>query len=169
MICSQSKWQVALDWDFNAAFYIFLRRVWLYWYKILHWTDWKAEKSARDASQRERDAQKRLKEQQSLYEERISSLRIDLGKLKEAYLKLEKHNSKDKYKRMLIEKKSKLELTERLVILPLNSKPSRNPLGYRRWNWKFREKHGKIRIPNFCYIQVIVFDLSYLPVAAVGT
>jgi len=73
----------------------------------------KAEKSARDASQRERDAQKRLKEQQSLYEERISSLRIDLGKLKEAYLKLEKHNSKDKYKRMLIEKKSKLELTER--------------------------------------------------------
>ena len=27
----------------------------------------------------------------------------------------------------------------------------------------------KIRIPNFCYIQVIVFDLSYLPVAAVGT
>ena len=31
------------------------------------------------------------------------------------------------------------------------------------------KKHGKIRIPNFCYIQVIVFDLSYLPVAAVGT
>ena len=27
----------------------------------------------------------------------------------------------------------------------------------------------KIRIPNFCYIQVIVFDLSYLPVASVGT
>ena len=27
----------------------------------------------------------------------------------------------------------------------------------------------KIRIPNFCYIQVLVFDLSYLPVAAVGT
>ena len=26
----------------------------------------------------------------------------------------------------------------------------------------------EIRIPNFCYIQVIVFDLSYLPVAAVG-
>ena len=25
------------------------------------------------------------------------------------------------------------------------------------------------RIQNFCYIQVIVFDLSYLPVAAVGT
>ena len=79
----------------------------------------KAEKSARDASQRERDSQKRLKEQQSLYEERISSLRIDLGKLKEAYLKLEKHNSKDKYKKMLIEKKSKLELTERFVTLPL--------------------------------------------------
>ena len=36
--------------------------------------------------------------------------------MKEAYLKLEKHNSKDKYKRMLIEKKSKLELTERLVV-----------------------------------------------------
>jgi len=73
----------------------------------------KAEKSARDASQREREAQKRLKEQQTLYEERISSLRIDLGKLKEAYLKLEKHNSKDKYKKMLIDKKSKLELTSR--------------------------------------------------------
>ena len=27
----------------------------------------------------------------------------------------------------------------------------------------------KSRIPNFCYIQVIVFDLGYLPVAAVGT
>ena len=27
----------------------------------------------------------------------------------------------------------------------------------------------EIQIPNFCYIQVIVFDLSYLPVAAVGT
>ena len=27
----------------------------------------------------------------------------------------------------------------------------------------------KIRIPNFCYIQVIVFDLNYLPVAAIGT
>ena len=27
----------------------------------------------------------------------------------------------------------------------------------------------EIRIPNLCYIQVIVFDLSYLPVAAVGT
>ena len=31
------------------------------------------------------------------------------------------------------------------------------------------KKRGKNRIPNFCYIQVIVFDLSYLPVAAVGT
>ena len=106
--------------NFKAAFYIFLRRVRLYFYDFdLFWTRGKAEKSARDASQRERDAQKRLKEQQSLYEERISSLRIDLGKLKEAYLKLEKHNSKDKYKRMLIEKKSKLELTERFVTLPL--------------------------------------------------
>ena len=28
--------------------------------------------------------------------------------------------------------------------------------------------HGKSRIPKFCYIQVIVFDLSYLPVPAVG-
>ena len=27
----------------------------------------------------------------------------------------------------------------------------------------------KIRNQNFCYIQVIVFELSYLPVAAVGT
>ena len=27
----------------------------------------------------------------------------------------------------------------------------------------------EIRNQNFCYIQVIVFDLSYLPVAAVGT
>ena len=113
------------------------------------WTEWKAEKSARDASQRERDAQKRLKEQQSLYEERISSLRIDLGKLKEAYLKLEKHNSKDKYKRMLIEKKSKLELTERLVILALTQilnptpkrelKPSRTRS--RTWN-RFEKLNG---------------------------
>ena len=101
-------------------------------------TGWKAEKSARDASQRERDAQKRLKEQQSLYEERISSLRIDLGKLKEAYLKLEKHNSKDKYKRMLIEKKSKLELTERFVILPLN--PNENPVQTRSQTWNRFEK-----------------------------
>ena len=31
------------------------------------------------------------------------------------------------------------------------------------------KKHGKGRIPDFCHIQVIVFDLSYLPVAAVGT
>ena len=31
------------------------------------------------------------------------------------------------------------------------------------------KKNGKSRIPNFCYIQVIVFDLGYLPVAAVGT
>ena len=35
------------------------------------------------------------------------------------------------------------------------------------------ENSGKsifeIRIPTFCYIQVIVFDFSYLPVAAVGT
>ena len=35
------------------------------------------------------------------------------------------------------------------------------------------ENSGKsifeIRIPNFCYIQVMVFDPSYLPVAAVGT
>ena len=28
---------------------------------------------------------------------------------------------------------------------------------------------GKGRIQKFCYIQVIVFDLSYLPMAAVGT
>ena len=28
---------------------------------------------------------------------------------------------------------------------------------------------GQIRIQKFCYIQVIVFDLRYLPVAAVGT
>ena len=35
------------------------------------------------------------------------------------------------------------------------------------------ENSGKsifeILIPHFCYIQVIVFDLSYLPVAPVGT
>ena len=31
------------------------------------------------------------------------------------------------------------------------------------------KKHGKSRIPNFCYIKVIVFDFSYRPVAAVGT
>ena len=27
----------------------------------------------------------------------------------------------------------------------------------------------EIQNQNFCYIQIIVFDLSYLPVAAVGT
>jgi len=27
----------------------------------------------------------------------------------------------------------------------------------------------KSRIPIFCYIQVIVFDLGYLPLAAIGT
>ena len=32
-----------------------------------------------------------------------------------------------------------------------------------------RKSIFEIRIPNFCYIQVIVFDLSYLPVATVGT
>ena len=31
------------------------------------------------------------------------------------------------------------------------------------------KKHRKSRIPNFCYIQVIVFDLSYTSLAAVGT
>ena len=34
---------------------------------------------------------------------------------------------------------------------------------------KIPEKHGKSRIPNFCYIQVIVFDLGYLSVAPIGT
>ena len=43
------------------------------------------------------------------------------------------------------------------------------PLGSRRWNWKFRKNFFKIRIPNFCYIQVIVFDLGYLSVEAVAT
>ena len=43
-------------------------------------------------------------------------------------------------------------------------------LGSRRWNWKFRKKNiFEIRNQNFCYMQVIVFDLSYLPVAAVLT
>ena len=32
-----------------------------------------------------------------------------------------------------------------------------------------RKSIFEIRIPNFCYIQVIVLDLSYLPVAAVET
>ena len=35
-------------------------------------------------------------------------------------------------------------------------------LGSRRWNWKFRESFFKIRIPNFCDIQVIVFDPRWL-------
>ena len=34
---------------------------------------------------------------------------------------------------------------------------------------KIPGKSWEIRIPNSCYIQVIVLDLSYLPVAAVGT
>ena len=34
-------------------------------------------------------------------------------------------------------------------------------VGSRRWNWKFREKHFWNPNPeNFCYIQVIVFDLD---------
>ena len=45
---------------------------------------------------------------------------------------------------------------------------SKVELGCRRWNWKFRQ-FFLIRIPNFCYIQVIVFYLDYLPVAAVRT
>ena len=44
--------------------------------------------------------------------------------------------------------------------------PSRDS---RRWNWKFRKNIIEIRMTNYCYIQVIVFDFSYLPVAAVGT
>ena len=42
-------------------------------------------------------------------------------------------------------------------------------LGSRRWNWNSRKKHFLIRIPNFCFIQVILFDLGYIPVAAIGT
>ena len=33
-------------------------------------------------------------------------------------------------------------------------------LGSRRWNWKFRNKAWENQDPNFCYIQVIVFDLK---------
>ena len=42
-------------------------------------------------------------------------------------------------------------------------------IGSRRWNWNSGKSIFEIRIPNFCYIQVIVFDLNYLPMAAVGT
>ena len=42
-------------------------------------------------------------------------------------------------------------------------------VGSRRWNWKFQEKHGESRIPNFCCIQGIVFDLSYLSVTTIGS
>ena len=75
----------------------------------------RAEETAKQAISREKDSNSRLEDQQRRYEETISSLRVDLGKLKEAYLKLEKHSSgrPDKYKRILHEKKSKLELTER--------------------------------------------------------
>jgi len=37
--------------------------------------------------------------------------------------------------------------------------PSRDS---RRWNWKFRKNIIEIRMTNYCYIQVIVFDFSYL-------
>ena len=34
----------------------------------------------------------------------------------------------------------------------------RSYVGSRRWNWKSGKSIFEIRIPNFCYIQVIVFD-----------
>ena len=48
----------------------------------------------------------KMKEQQIEYENRIRQLRIDLGALKEAYLKLEKNHvgKPDKLKRVLLEK-----------------------------------------------------------------
>jgi DNA repair exonuclease SbcCD ATPase subunit len=75
----------------------------------------RAEQTANAALQRENESKRRLQEQQNKYELTISSLRVDLGQLKEAYLKLEKHkqNKPEKYKKIIIEKKSKLELTER--------------------------------------------------------
>lgn len=51
-----------------------------------------------------------MKEQQIEYENRIRQLRVDLGSLKDAYLKLEKHHvsKPDKYKRVLHDKNKQI-------------------------------------------------------------
>jgi len=51
-----------------------------------------------------------MKEQQIEYENRIRQLRVDLGALKDAYLKLEKHHvsKPDKYKRVLHDKNKQI-------------------------------------------------------------
>ena len=55
---------------------------------------------------KEQEAKLTMKEQQIEYENRIKQLRVDLGALKDAYLKLEKHHvtKPDKLKRVLHEK-----------------------------------------------------------------
>ena len=54
----------------------------------------------------EQEAKLIMKQQQIEYENRIKQLRVDLGALKDAYLKLEKHHvsKPDKLKRVLHEK-----------------------------------------------------------------
>jgi hypothetical protein len=56
-----------------------------------------------------------MRDQQVEYENRIRQLRIDLGSLKDAYLKLEKHHvsKPDKYKRVLHEKNKEINSLER--------------------------------------------------------
>ena len=67
------------------------------------------------ARAREQEMARRLSNQQSIYEEQIKTLRVDLQSLKNSYIKLEKNSSMkpEKYKRALYEKKNKLELSER--------------------------------------------------------
>ena len=50
-----------------------------------------------------------------------------------------------------------------------NQMPSDEKFGSSRIQTVKLKIPRKSRIPNFCYIQVIVFDLSYPPVAAVGS
>lgn len=66
----------------------------------------RADARAQQAAKNEQLALIKMKEQQIEYENRIRQLRIDLGALKEAYLKLEKNHvgKPDKLKRVLLEK-----------------------------------------------------------------
>lgn len=59
---------------------------------------------------KEQETLLKMKEQQLEYECRIRQLRIDLGALKDAYLKLEKHHGAkpDKFKRILHDKNKQI-------------------------------------------------------------
>ena len=67
---------------------------------------------------------------------------------------------------------TEIEILQSCMVLKIFELRDRPLLGVRIPTVKLKipEKSiFKIRILNFCNIQVIVFDFSYLPVAAVGT